>query len=103
MENAVYLTSFSLAAEQVIAGLDRAVSTMKKNECALITVSPEYGFGSTEVQMDLSSIQPSSTILYEVEMLDFVRVIPVALIDIRSFGNLVYVRRDSLFLNSDDI
>lgn len=59
--------------EQVIAGLDRAVSTMKKNECALITVSPEYGSGSTEVKMDLSSVQPSSTILYEVEMLDFVR------------------------------
>ncbi|XP_057776541.1 70 kDa peptidyl-prolyl isomerase-like isoform X4 [Salvia miltiorrhiza] len=59
--------------EQVVAGLDRAVSTMKKNECALITISPEYGVGSTEVKMDLSSVQPSSTILYEVEMLDFIR------------------------------
>ncbi|KAI3460137.1 hypothetical protein Pfo_016800 [Paulownia fortunei] len=61
--------------EQVIAGLDRAVSTMKKNECAIITISPEYGFGSTEVKRDLSVVQPSSTILYEVEMLDFIRVI----------------------------
>lgn len=76
---------------------------MKKNECALITVSPEYGFGSTELLMDLSSVQPSSTILYEVEMLDFVRVISVTLMDIRSFGNLVYRRCDILFLNFDDI
>ncbi|KAH6781140.1 FKBP-type peptidyl-prolyl cis-trans isomerase family protein [Perilla frutescens var. hirtella] len=59
--------------EQVVAGLDRAVSTMKKNEYALITISPEYGFGSTEVKTDLSLVQPSSTILYEVEMLDFIR------------------------------
>ncbi|PIN21099.1 FKBP-type peptidyl-prolyl cis-trans isomerase [Handroanthus impetiginosus] len=59
--------------EQVIAGLDRAVCTMKKNECAIITISPEFGFGSTEVKLDLSVVQPSSTVLYEVEMLDFIR------------------------------
>ncbi|KAK6116041.1 hypothetical protein DH2020_008310 [Rehmannia glutinosa] len=44
----------SRGGEQVIAGLDRAVSTMKKNECAIITISPEYGFGSTGVNPDLS-------------------------------------------------
>ncbi|XP_020547891.1 70 kDa peptidyl-prolyl isomerase isoform X2 [Sesamum indicum] len=59
--------------EQTIVGLDRAVSTMKKNEYALVTISPEYGFGSTEVKQDLAVVPPSSTILYEVEMLDFVR------------------------------
>ncbi|XP_042006210.1 peptidyl-prolyl cis-trans isomerase FKBP62-like isoform X2 [Salvia splendens] len=59
--------------EQVIAGLDRAVSTMKKHELSLITISPEYGFGNTEVKMEFSLVQPSSTILYEVEMLDFIR------------------------------
>ncbi|KAK4434339.1 peptidyl-prolyl isomerase [Sesamum alatum] len=59
--------------EQTIVGLDRAVSTMKKNEYALVTISPEYGFGSTEIKRDLAVVPPSSTILYEVEMLDFVR------------------------------
>ncbi|KAL0432594.1 UNVERIFIED_CONTAM: peptidyl-prolyl isomerase [Sesamum latifolium] len=59
--------------EQTIVGLDRAVSTMKKHEYALVTISPEYGFGSAEVKQDLAVVLPSSTILYEVEMLDFVR------------------------------
>ncbi|KAL0368926.1 UNVERIFIED_CONTAM: peptidyl-prolyl isomerase [Sesamum calycinum] len=59
--------------EQTIVGLDRAVSTMKKLEYALVTISPEYGFGSTEVKRDLAVVPPSSTILYEVELLDFVR------------------------------
>ncbi|KAL0366290.1 UNVERIFIED_CONTAM: peptidyl-prolyl isomerase [Sesamum radiatum] len=59
--------------EQTIVGLDRAVSTMKKHEYALVTISPEYGFGSAEVKQDLAVVPPSSTILYEVEMLDFVR------------------------------
>lgn len=71
----------------MIAGLDRAVSTMKKNERAIITISPEYGFGSTEVKMGLSLVQPSSTILYEVEMLDFIRVISITLLDVESFGD----------------
>ncbi|CAA0809064.1 Peptidyl-prolyl cis-trans isomerase FKBP65 [Striga hermonthica] len=60
--------------EQVIAGLDRAVSTMKKNEFALVTISPEYGYGSNDVKPpDLPMIQPSTTIIYEVQMLDFIR------------------------------
>lgn len=75
MRCAVAFIFFKLFAEQVIAGLDRAASTMRKNERAIITISPEYGFGNTEVKMDLSLVPPSSTILYEVEMLDFVRVI----------------------------
>lgn len=68
----------------MIAGLDRAVSTMKKHELSLITISPEYGFGNTEVKMEFSLVQPSSTILYEVEMLDFIRVISTTLV-----GNLL--------------
>lgn len=62
----------------MIPGLDRAISTMKKNECALVTISPDYGYGNTEVKVD-SSVPPSSTLLYEVEMLDFVRVTSVTL------------------------
>ncbi|KAG9144317.1 hypothetical protein Leryth_019415 [Lithospermum erythrorhizon] len=29
-------------------GLDRAVITMKKGEVALLTIAPEYAFGSSE-------------------------------------------------------
>ncbi|KAL3505106.1 hypothetical protein ACH5RR_034947 [Cinchona calisaya] len=59
--------------EQVIAGLDRAAMTMKKRELGLLTIKSEYGFGDTEVKQDLAIIPPQSTIIYEVEMLDFTR------------------------------
>ncbi|KAK9166010.1 hypothetical protein Scep_001201 [Stephania cephalantha] len=59
--------------EQVISGLDRAAATMKKGERALVTVGPEYGFGSTEVKRDLAVVPSCSTTIYEVEMLDFIR------------------------------
>lgn len=64
-----------LLTEHVIAGLDRAAITMKKGEIALLTIHPEYGFGSIEVQRDTATVPPSSTIIYEIEMLDFTRVI----------------------------
>lgn len=70
----------------MIVGLDRAVSTMKKSELAIITISPEYGYGSTEVNQNPPVVQPSSTVLYEVEMLDFIRVIFVTSLDAESFG-----------------
>ena len=38
---------FSLT-EQVIKGLDRAVLTMKKGEVSLLSIAPEYAFGSSE-------------------------------------------------------
>ncbi|XP_059459675.1 70 kDa peptidyl-prolyl isomerase-like isoform X2 [Corylus avellana] len=57
--------------EQVIAGLDRAVATMKKGERAILTIHPDFGFGSSEVRRDLAVIPPSSNVVYEVEMLDF--------------------------------
>lgn len=58
----------------MVIGLDRAVTTMKKGERAILTVTPEYGFGSTEVRQDLATVPPFSTLVYEVEMLDFVKV-----------------------------
>ncbi|XP_062163498.1 70 kDa peptidyl-prolyl isomerase-like isoform X2 [Alnus glutinosa] len=57
--------------EQVIAGLDRAVATMKKGERAILTINPDFGFGSSEVRRDLAVIPPSSNVVYEVEVLDF--------------------------------
>ncbi|KAL8172060.1 hypothetical protein V2J09_023864 [Rumex salicifolius] len=64
---------FTTDEEQVISGLDRAISTMKKGELAVLTISHEYGFGSTEVTRDLAKVPPFSNLLYEVEMLDFVK------------------------------
>ncbi|KAL6215387.1 hypothetical protein ACLB2K_014818 [Fragaria x ananassa] len=59
--------------EQVIAGFDRAVSTMKKGEQAILIIHPDFGFGSVEVRRDLAVVPPSSSIVFEVEMLDFIK------------------------------
>ncbi|GAA0154326.1 chaperone [Lithospermum erythrorhizon] len=59
--------------EQVIVGLDRTASTMRKGEQASVTIKPEYGFGCVEVKGDLAVVPANSTIIYEVEMLDFTR------------------------------
>ncbi|KAF3948882.1 hypothetical protein CMV_025171 [Castanea mollissima] len=59
--------------EQVIAGLDQAVATMKKGERAILTIHPDFGFGSSEVRQDLAVIPPSSNVVYEVEMIDFTK------------------------------
>ncbi|XP_047267066.1 peptidyl-prolyl cis-trans isomerase FKBP62 isoform X4 [Capsicum annuum] len=59
--------------EQVVAGLDQAVITMKKGERAIVTVKPDYGFGNTEVKRDLAMVPPCSTIIFEVELLEFTK------------------------------
>ncbi|XP_016455639.1 peptidyl-prolyl cis-trans isomerase FKBP62 isoform X2 [Nicotiana tabacum] len=59
--------------EHVVAGLDKAVTTMKKGEHAIVTIKPDYGFGSTEVKRDLAMVPPCSTIVFEVEMLEFTK------------------------------
>lgn len=64
---------FVVDEEQVIAGLDKAVETMKTGEIALITIEPEYGFGNIETQRDLAVIPPNSTLIYEVEMVSFTK------------------------------
>ena len=64
---------FKIDEEQVIEGLDKAVSTMKKGEIALVTISPEYAFSSSESKQDLAVVPPNSTVYYEVEMVSFVK------------------------------
>lgn len=59
---------------QVIDGLDRAVLSMKKNEHALVTISPEYGFGGEETKRDLASVPANSKLIYEIELVEFVKV-----------------------------
>ncbi|KAJ8641324.1 hypothetical protein MRB53_018018 [Persea americana] len=62
---------FTIDEEQVIAGLDLAVATMKKGELSIMTIKPDYGFGGIEVKHDLAIVPAYSTVIYEVEMVDF--------------------------------
>ncbi|WOL04409.1 70 kDa peptidyl-prolyl isomerase-like [Canna indica] len=64
---------FKTDEEQVIEGLDRAVTTMKKGEIALVTIPPEYAFLSTESKQDLAVVPANSTVIYEVELVSFVK------------------------------
>ncbi|KAG6478260.1 hypothetical protein ZIOFF_061695 [Zingiber officinale] len=64
---------FKTDEEQVIEGLDLAVATMKKGEIALVTIPPEYAFLSTESKQDLAVVPPNSTVIYEVELVSFVK------------------------------
>ncbi|KAL6661840.1 hypothetical protein ACP70R_001224 [Stipagrostis hirtigluma subsp. patula] len=64
---------FKTDEEQVIDGLDHAVLNMKKGEVALVTIPPEYAFGSTESKQDLAVVPPNSTVIYEVELVSFVK------------------------------
>ncbi|XP_015892215.1 peptidyl-prolyl cis-trans isomerase FKBP62 [Ziziphus jujuba] len=64
---------FKTDEEQVIDGLDRAVLTMKKGEVALLTIAPEYAFGSSESHQELAVVPPNSTVYYEVELESFVK------------------------------
>ncbi|KAL5988266.1 hypothetical protein ACLOJK_036029 [Asimina triloba] len=65
------LFEFVVDEGQVIAGLDRTVATMKKGEVSVVTIRPEYGFGGIEVKRDLGTVPANSTIIFEVEMVDF--------------------------------
>ncbi|RHN38952.1 putative peptidylprolyl isomerase [Medicago truncatula] len=46
---------------------------MKKGEVALLTITPEYAFGSSESQQELAVVPPNSTVYYEVELVSFVK------------------------------
>lgn len=63
-----------LYAEQVIAGLDRVAATMKMGERAIVTISHEYGFGNVEAKRDLATVPSCAKLYYEVEMMDFIKV-----------------------------
>jgi FK506-binding protein 4/5 len=58
----------------MIDELDRAVSTMKKGDVALLTIEPEYSFGSSESQNELDVVPPNSTLYYDVEQVSIVEV-----------------------------
>ncbi|KAL6185667.1 hypothetical protein ACLB2K_041797 [Fragaria x ananassa] len=64
---------FKIDEEQVIDGLDRAVKSMKKGEVALVTIQPEYAFGSSEFTQELAIVPANSTVYFEVELVSFVK------------------------------
>ncbi|KAL2470706.1 Peptidyl-prolyl cis-trans isomerase FKBP62 [Abeliophyllum distichum] len=70
-ENEDDLFEFKTDEEQVIEGLDRAVMTMKKGEVALLTITPEYAFGSSESKQELAVVPPNSTVFYDIELVSF--------------------------------
>lgn len=41
---------------------------------ALLTIAPEYAFGSSESHQELAVVPPNSTVYYEVELESFVKV-----------------------------
>lgn len=47
---------------------------MKKGEVALVTIQPEYAFGSSESTQELAIVPANSTVYYEVELVSFVKV-----------------------------
>ncbi|KAH7277622.1 hypothetical protein KP509_39G059500 [Ceratopteris richardii] len=65
------LYEFVVDEEQTIPGLDKAVATMHKGEVALVTISPEYGYGSVDVQRPLALVPANSSLIYEVELVEF--------------------------------
>ncbi|KAL1328621.1 hypothetical protein HN51_038443 [Arachis hypogaea] len=64
---------FKIDEEQVIDGLDKAVMNMKKGEVALVTIHPEYAFGSSGSTQELATVPPNSNVYYEVELVSFVK------------------------------
>ncbi|XP_039071085.1 peptidyl-prolyl cis-trans isomerase FKBP62-like [Hibiscus syriacus] len=64
---------FKVDEGQVVDGLEKTVNTMKKAEHALITIQPEYAFGSSESQQELAVVPANSTVYYEVELVSFVK------------------------------
>lgn len=58
----------------MITGLDRAVATMKKGEKAIVSIHPDYAFGNVELRQNLVIVPPGSKVVYDIEMIDFIKV-----------------------------
>jgi FK506-binding protein 4/5 len=58
----------------VVEGLEEAVMDMKKGEVAVLSIPPQYAFGSSESQQELAMVPPNSPLMYRVELVSFVKV-----------------------------
>ncbi|XP_068196585.1 peptidyl-prolyl cis-trans isomerase FKBP1A-like [Antennarius striatus] len=59
---------FKIGQRQVIRGWDEGVAQMSIGQVAILTCSPDYGYGQ-QGYSDL--IPPNSTLIFEVELLSF--------------------------------
>lgn len=48
--------------------------SMKKREVAVITMHPDYGYEAVETQHELALVPANSTLLYEAELINFVKM-----------------------------
>ncbi|XP_068658160.1 70 kDa peptidyl-prolyl isomerase-like [Aristolochia californica] len=64
---------FTCFGEQILDGLDRAITTMRRGEVALVTVASEYAFGDKEYHSDLAVVPSNSKLIYEVELIKFTK------------------------------
>ena len=60
--------SFTLGVGQVIKGWDQGVAQMSVGEKAILTISPDFGYGARGVP---GLIPANSTLIFEVELLSF--------------------------------
>ena len=74
--------SFVLGKGRVIAGLDRGVQTMRVGEKAILTIAPEFGYGSKQ----FGTIPPDSTLVFELEVLRWVEPLPFIVSILQSVG-----------------
>jgi FKBP-type peptidyl-prolyl cis-trans isomerase len=61
---------FIVGVGQVIKGWDEGIVQLKKGQKAIITCPPEYAYGARGVP---GVIPPNSTLVFEVELVDFIR------------------------------
>ena len=59
---------FTVGVGNVIKGWDEGVSQMKIGQKAILTCPPEYAYGPKGIP---GAIPPNSTLIFEVELLDF--------------------------------
>lgn len=72
--NSLLISSVFEMKEQINEGLDKAIMTMKKGEEAIVKVSSEF-LQKFEGENLGSTALFSSVLLYEVRLIDFVKVI----------------------------
>lgn len=54
--------------EQVVDGLDLALTKMLKEETAEVTIQPSHAFGEAGAQKELASVPSNATVVYTVEL-----------------------------------
>lgn len=61
---------FIVGIGQVIKGWDEGITQLKKGQKAVLTCPPDYAYGARGVP---GVIPPNSTLVFEVELIDFMR------------------------------